>query len=207
MISHCGATSNRDTYIADLQRYFPVDLSGKCGDGLERNIDDYLFSCPSKTPDFCRDYVTEKAFIPYAHGTVPVVLGMGNYSALLPAHSYIDVADFASPKELGERLRFLSEHPEEYRKYFAWADSEEPYHRPERYRKGRSDICKLCEMVSGHASGLHRRHSSYADLNEWWVTRAKCFSPMNSRRTLVDPLLRVVANLCSFRILKTLLLC
>ncbi|OWA55461.1 hypothetical protein BV898_19848, partial [Hypsibius exemplaris] len=43
MISHCGATSNRDTYIADLQRYFPVDLSGKCGDGLERNIDDYLF--------------------------------------------------------------------------------------------------------------------------------------------------------------------
>ncbi len=41
-------------------------------------------------------------------GVVPVVLGGANYSALgAPPHSYIDSADFASPKQLAHFLKLL----------------------------------------------------------------------------------------------------
>jgi hypothetical protein len=31
MVSNCGAPSNRDVYVRELQRFFPVDIFGKCG--------------------------------------------------------------------------------------------------------------------------------------------------------------------------------
>ena len=41
-------------------------------------------------------------------GVVPVVLGGANYSALgAPPHSYVDSADFASPKQLAHFLKLL----------------------------------------------------------------------------------------------------
>ncbi len=68
----------------------------------------------------CRDYATEAFFAPFGGvadesssnqmilGVVPVVLGGANYSALgAPPHSYIDSADFASPKQLAHFLKLL----------------------------------------------------------------------------------------------------
>ena len=48
IISHCDALSNRDVYISRLQKYFPVDVFGRCGDTLYRQCLD----CAKKIPDY-----------------------------------------------------------------------------------------------------------------------------------------------------------
>ena len=54
----------------------------------------------------CRDYVSEKVFQRMADSLViPIVMGGANYSAHLPPHSYINVEDFKSPKELASHLK------------------------------------------------------------------------------------------------------
>ena len=48
--SHCPTASQREDYIAELQRYFPVDIVGSCGPGLvscprsNRNCEQKLIS-------------------------------------------------------------------------------------------------------------------------------------------------------------------
>ena len=51
--------------------------------------------------------------------------GGANYTAIAPPHSYIDVNDFASPKDLAEYILHLDKTPEEYLAYFWWR----PYYR------------------------------------------------------------------------------
>merc|ERR1711894_870320 len=52
----------------------------------------------------CRDYVTEKFFQRMKQGIVPVVFGGADYSSIAPTHSYIDVKDFDTPKDLADYL-------------------------------------------------------------------------------------------------------
>ena len=55
--------------------------------------------------------------------SVPVVLGgksQRDYLKFLPPHSYINVEDFESPKDLAEYLKFLDEDAKEYNKYHQW---------------------------------------------------------------------------------------
>ncbi len=52
----------------------------------------------------------------------PPIKPRSNYSELAPPHSFIDVSDFASPKDLAERLLFLDRSPQEYLAYFWWQD-------------------------------------------------------------------------------------
>ena len=54
----------------------------------------------------CRDYVSEKVFQRMADSLViPIVMGGANYSAHLPPHSYINVEEFKSPRELASHLK------------------------------------------------------------------------------------------------------
>ena len=47
-------------------------------------------------------------------------MGGANYSALAPPGSYINTADFASPRALAEELLRLAEDQEAYLQYFWW---------------------------------------------------------------------------------------
>ena len=42
---------------------------------------------------------------------MPVVLGGANYERFAPPNSYINVADFDSPKHLANYLIYLDQHP------------------------------------------------------------------------------------------------
>ncbi len=44
----------------------------------------------------------------------------GQWSKIAPPHSYIDVNDFAGPKELAEYLNYLDGDKEEFLSYFWW---------------------------------------------------------------------------------------
>ena len=51
---------------------------------------------------------------------VTVVLGGADYSTFAPPHSYIDVKDFQTARDLAVYLQYLIENPAEYLSYFWW---------------------------------------------------------------------------------------
>jgi alpha-1,3-fucosyltransferase 10 len=69
------------------------------------------------------DYVTEKFFDPLLVGTVPVYRGAPNIGDFAPGgHCFVNAADFASPGELAEYLKYLDSDDGVYRKYLSWRD-------------------------------------------------------------------------------------
>ena len=49
--------------------------------------------------------------------------GFAGYENAAPEHSYINAADFASPKDLADYLKHLGENDEEYLSYFWWTNT------------------------------------------------------------------------------------
>ena len=49
---------------------------------------------------------------------VPVVYGLGNYSAVAPPHSYIDALSFPSVNALADYLLYLHHNDTAYNEYF-----------------------------------------------------------------------------------------
>lgn len=88
----------------------------------------------------CEDYVTEKLAMSYQRDIIPIVYGGANYSRFVPPHSFIDVGDFEDVKQLAEYLKFLSENPKEYVKYFWW----QKYYT---VRRAGLNYCELCEKL------------------------------------------------------------
>ena len=70
-----------------------------------------------------------------------MVLGGADYKRILPPRSYIDVADYNSPRDLADHLKRLDRDDEEYWQYFWWK---------EWYRVGRGD--------RGGTRGDHFKH-------------------------------------------------
>jgi hypothetical protein len=92
VISNCGGSSNRLTYIRELQKKISVDVFGECGSPCPTTYKDgtggeckeilgkeYKFYFAFEN-SMCRDYITEKFFHILKYDIVPVVLGGGNYS-------------------------------------------------------------------------------------------------------------------------------
>ena len=55
---------------------------------------------------------------------IPIVLGAykEDYEGVLPPHSYINVDDFKSIRELTDYLRYLDRNDTAYAAYFAWKE-------------------------------------------------------------------------------------
>ena len=53
---------------------------------------------------------------------VSVVLGSADYTKFAPANSYVDAAQFESPKDLANYLIFLSSDSVAYNSYFKWKE-------------------------------------------------------------------------------------
>ena len=87
IVSHCTTSSRREKYVAELQKYMPVDVYGACGnltaskdrDEETKLIQEYKFYLAFESAT-CRDYVTEKFFRRMTQGIVPVVFGGADYS-------------------------------------------------------------------------------------------------------------------------------
>ena len=52
------------------------------------------------------------------YNVVPVVYGLVNYSAIAPPHSFINVMDYPTPKELTDYLLYLHKNNTAYNEYF-----------------------------------------------------------------------------------------
>ena len=142
LISACNdARSLRLHYIRQLNMSIPVEIIGRCGIrtpktggrgffGTEKSsikrdlLNNYKFYLSFENT-LCKHYITEKVFKVLQDDiqTVPIVRGFGPYKDLLPPHSYIDTADYATTEDLAQYLKLLVSDSELYLKYFKWRET------------------------------------------------------------------------------------
>jgi alpha-1,3-fucosyltransferase len=93
-------------------------------------------------------------------------------------HSYINAADFVSPKALAEYLYVLDTNPILYSKYFDWKVIENPT----------NGWCDLCEKLNNHPE---KPNKSYEDVGKWYYDKVPCpswdFHKETLRGTLERP--------------------
>ena len=133
-ISNCGARSGRLDYLQRLMAAgVTVDSYGACMNNKPNPLgkqnwfkskiealQSYKFAIAFENT-MLTDYVTEKLFMAFIAGSVPIHLGIKDVHKFGPSpHSIISVHDFPSPEDLAKYLLFLDSHPEEYKKYLDW---------------------------------------------------------------------------------------
>lgn len=119
-------------------------------------------------PSGCPDYVHPQLLMALYNYVVPVLIGPGNLSGLVPPDSYISSSEFSSPKLLAEHLLDLSEHPEKYEQFFRW-------HSKYALRKTKYQYCDLCRTLHKPFEPLLRPE----EFKSWW-TQYQC--PNQSER-------------------------
>jgi len=128
-VTRCYTAFRREEYVRQLSQFIPVDIYGPCGNltcnqqnkslCLEMLRADYKFYLAFEN-SLCPDYVTEKLFQTLMYDTVPVVLGGVDYDRFAPPHSFIDVRQFESAKQLADYLLLLDRSDHLYARYFDW---------------------------------------------------------------------------------------
>ncbi|KAK2183364.1 hypothetical protein NP493_311g02059 [Ridgeia piscesae] len=172
-VSNCITPSRRERYVEELKLHIKVDIMGKCGDGVCKSVSckdvfqKYKFYLSFEN-SLCTDYITEKLWYRMEQGILPIVRGGADYKAYLPAHSYIDVRDFASPKALAEYLHKLDNNDDLYNEYFVWRQnytchSELP---------GNDLLCDMCQFMNDNLNKVN----IIPDVNIFW-SKDDCSSP------------------------------
>ena len=157
MVSRCAAASKRRDYVNLLQRYIPVDIYGKCGNHtcfpkFSRKCE-HLLNTTYKfylafENSLCPEYITEKVWLRLKEDVVPIVLGGAEYDKYLPKHSYINIKDFSSPRELAKYLTILIKNDTLYNEYFHWKNDYTCYGTP----PSMSMACSICRHANKYTS-------------------------------------------------------
>lgn len=127
-MSHCNTFSKRENLVKKLQKFIGVDIYGDCGtlscelnaiecDEMMNLTYKFYFAFENS---LCIDYLTEKLYRTIKNFVIPVIYSGADLSRFLPPKSYIDANDFNTAEDLANHLKFLSENPKEYVKYFWW---------------------------------------------------------------------------------------
>ncbi|KAM7299942.1 alpha-(1,3)-fucosyltransferase C-like [Ixodes scapularis] len=169
IVSNCQGYNHREQYVDELKRTIQVDVYGRCGTLQCKRLDcyeevsiHYSFYLAFEN-SICKDYSTEKLFLPLMHGMVPVVMGGMDYARVAPPGSYIDFADFKSPSDLGKYLWRVHNTPAEYRRFLDW-NRDYAIERP-------SFGCTVCEGIHRLFAGPPRH---YNNLLSFLVDDAHC---------------------------------
>ena len=181
VISNCYDKSGRIEYINKIKHYIPVKIYGKCGepcnnlysgtignDECKLNIvKNYMFYFAFEN-SICNEYITEKFFEIVKYNIIPIVLGGGDYSKYIPKSGYINVKDYAQPKELAEYLLYLSKNETAYNSYFKW---KKHVIFDENITGGH--ICELCIILNLDAYKKIESHS-IGKPSEFWNPKKEC---------------------------------
>ncbi|XP_034657574.1 alpha-(1,3)-fucosyltransferase C [Drosophila subobscura] len=92
-------------------------------------------------PSACPDFVHPQFYQALDKFMVPVLIGGGNLTNLVPPGSYINSRDFATAKQLVEHLKALMAQPELYQRYFWW-------HSKYKLRSTFEPYCSLCHLLT-----------------------------------------------------------
>ena len=188
LVSNCAATSRRLSYARELQRYISVDIAGKCG---PREFQKYFGPSSYSTPlenfnkykfylafenTYCEQYITEKVYKVLADDSkvVPIVRGAGPYKDVLPANSYIDAADFSSPKDLADYLLKLDQNDNLYNEYFK---AREKYICHNYYANSYNWPCAICQKVCALKEAKKRETLNQNEIKNLFLSSKICYYP------------------------------
>ncbi|CAF2851102.1 unnamed protein product [Rotaria sp. Silwood2] len=145
IISNCNAHNGRQDFVQQLMQEMKVDSYGSClhnrhgyGARMADNIDaykKYKFVIAIENSN-CVDYVTEKLVKAVASGSIPIVAGFNgrpDYRRYMPEHSFINILNYSSIKDLANDLKRIGNDKTLYESYL-W------------YKKHDKDILKLKEL-------------------------------------------------------------
>jgi alpha-1,3-fucosyltransferase len=164
IVSNCKST-HRQKLVEKLQTFVDVDIYGKCGNltCAEKSI--FRIQCFKQYKFYlsfentlCADYVTEKVYKVMNDLVVPVVFNGADMNRFLPPMSYIDANSFETVEDLAIYLKFLSDNPKEYVKYFWW---KKHYQVLNWYQNDLPNICKKVRFFQS-------KRKSYKDIQSWF---------------------------------------
>ena len=197
MVSNCKFTSGREIYVEELQKYMDIDVYGSCGKGIQCGpfgqlnvtcvkefISHYKFYLAFEN-SFCENYYTEKLTKLIGVNTIPVVMGLVNYTEVMPPGSFIDVRDYSSPKQLAEHLQYLSKNDTAYNQYIERKRSvicTELF--PNKF------MCRLCYYLHMHKNEMQ----TIPDARRLWGVKERCKSPEDFFHGIADT---IISNITS----------
>ncbi|XP_003381506.1 glyco protein 3-alpha-L-fucosyltransferase A [Trichinella spiralis] len=179
--------SQRELYMAELQKHIDIHVYGKCGTRhcLKES------SCPKDCQcekmiasrykfyiafenSVCKDWVTEKIFNRMDRYMVPIVFNRKIYETHIPPDSFIAVDDFDSPAQLADYLKLLDQNDDLYIKYFKWKETYESVSFPDGFHMA---FCQLCGRLQADQSMGHIIPSEAAqNISKWYLDRGECIS-------------------------------
>lgn len=179
VVSNCNyAPSRRNDLVKALQQYIDVDVYGHCGplkcpkDRCEAFLDEnYKFYFAFENA-LCDDYLSEKVYKILETNMIPVIYSGADLPRFLPDKSYIDANSFATVDELGKYLKFLSENPKEFVKYFWWRDLYKTL--SYFYHVTFHQMCNICVKLND--PNFKTKRQSYTDIRKWYTENA-CYDP------------------------------
>lgn len=122
-----NAHNGRAEFVKKLMSYISIDSLGYCLNSKQIPRDKsnsqiystYKFVLVIENSN-CEDYVTEKLIQAFQSTSIPIVASRNNkpdYTKFAPQHSYINVYDYSSIKELVDYLNYLLRNETAYNEY------------------------------------------------------------------------------------------
>ncbi|XP_046375748.1 alpha-(1,3)-fucosyltransferase C-like [Haliotis rufescens] len=175
-VSNCKTPSRREDYVTELRKHIPVDIYGKCGpsqctygsDCQQSFFNEYRFYFAFEN-SLCIDYISEKLYKTYSHTIVPVVRGGADYNSLIPKGTYINAADFSSPKELAKYLKYLETNVTAYAEIL---EEKSRYTHSKLVATYESAFCDICVKLHN----VEKYYQYYYD-NVHWLHEGTCHNP------------------------------
>ncbi|CAF0840676.1 unnamed protein product [Didymodactylos carnosus] len=164
------------TSIEFGQKYFAQKFSLKniTGNKCDRNsnceknqltTNKFYLAFESQT---CSDYITEKFWRAFAHGTIPIVYGPSreHYLRIAPPNSFIYVDDYKNKEDLANHLFKIASNQTEYEKYHKWRQH---YH--VKYLAEDVDPYRFCELC--YRLNTINDRIWYENMNDWFLEKCR----------------------------------
>ncbi|CAF1047134.1 unnamed protein product [Adineta ricciae] len=129
IISNCNAHNGRQDFVQALMKEIKIHSYGGCLNNRQgygaRMVDNanaykkYKFVIAIENSN-CADYVTEKLVKAVESGSIPIVAGYNgrpDYHRYMPDHSYINIFNYSSIKELAEEIKRIGNDKKLYESY------------------------------------------------------------------------------------------
>ena len=81
----------------------------------------------------------------------------------MPPKSYINANDFKTVEDLAKHLKYLSDNPQEFVKYFWW---KKHYKIREQYIVRGEQLCKICQKLN--EPNIFERKEFYTSIKAWY---------------------------------------
>lgn len=172
-VSNCYDNARRYRIVHELSKHIDVDQFGHCpgrvvcDTGMPYQECANLFK-PYKfylafENSYCRDYITEKYWQSQTDRLqIPVIATSKFNLELLPPHSYLNVFDFPTLKDLAEKMTEIRNNETLYNSYFEW----------KKYYKtgGSNGFCSMCKA-------LHQNRTAQSYNLDSWIKHDSCSKP------------------------------